>query len=252
MKKIEINEVEYNIPESFEDISFGEFEELLIMLEEHPSSPKITHDLALDVIQFLTKIDKQLMLECNELVYKYVYSTIQFAFFQESLKEIPLKLAFNIGGILHECSNDPNCTTKEYVDRDEVLNNFPKEKKLSGMIAIFLRPISKEYNSKDLEERINLIKKEKTTEIYPLIAFFLAKRELCQRTMKVYSMALHLTQGQMEELNSYLKSGDGTGSLWSWRKRTCLYLMSYLKDRYSKCLTYYHTLQTKISPHKIN
>lgn len=248
MKNIEINNIIYNIPENFDEISFGDFEKLLIIMEEHPSSPLITHDLVLDIIEFLIKIPKDVMLAdyMPKEIYQYIYSTINFVFFQENLKDIKLKSEYIINNERWVYSDDPNCSTKEYIDRDTILTDFPKDNQLSGIISIFLRPVGKKYDAVDLNDRIALIKKEKVTEIYPLVAFFLTKKELLKTSMNLYSIMLASFQAKQAELQSYLESGDGTGSLLNWRKKICLSLMKSLNDRFMKSSTYYHTLKTRV------
>lgn len=252
MKKLEINNITYNFPENFDELLFGDFENCLIIMENHPSSPKITHDLVLDILSFLGKIDKKLLTELPKSVYLELYKTISFIFYEENLKEIKLKAEYNIDGEVWVYSDDPNCLTKEFVDREVVLTEFPEEKRLSGLIAIFLRPKGKSYSSEDLEERINKIKNQKTTEIYPLIAFFLARRNLFTHSMNLYSIMLANFQSRQVQIDNFLKSTDGTASFWNWRKKISKILTIYLKEKYSKCLTYYHTLQTSHSLKKIN
>ena len=217
-------------------------------MEEHPSSPLITHDLVLDVIEYLVKIPKDVMLSdyMPKEIYQYIYSTINFVFFQENLKDIKLKSEYIINNERWIYSNDPNCSTKEYIDRDTILTDFPKDNQLSGIISIFLRPVGKKYDAVDLNDRIALIKKEKVTEIYPLVAFFLTKKELLKTSMNLYSIMLASFQAKQAELQSYLESGDGTGLLLNLRKKICLSLMKSLNDRFMKSSTYYHTLKTRV------
>lgn len=248
MKKIEINDVEYQIPENYSEINFDEFEKIQILIEKHPSYPNITHDLAIECIEFLTKIDRKILIELTKDIYISIYNTISFIFSLEELEKIEFKnyVKLNSGETWY-CSEDNNVLVKEYIDRDYVLNEFPEDKRISGMIAIFLRPKNTNYDSEFLEERINIIKKQPSTLIFPFIAFFLHKREVLKNSMNLYLAGLQLFQMREEEMQNYLhKNGGGRMSFINWRTMICKNLMNYLNAEYLKSSTYYHTLQMQI------
>jgi len=248
MKTIEINDKKYNIPENYSEINFGMFEKVQILIENHPSFPTITHDLVISVINLLVEIEEETIKNLPKSVYIFLYNTIFFVFSLEDLEKIEFKTSVKLlNGETLYCSDDPNVLVKEYIDRDLVLSEFPDEKKISGMISIFLRKKGEEYNSEFLEERILLIKEQPATAIFPFIAFFLHKREVLRKSMLLYSAGLQIYRLKMEEMENFLeKSGDGRMSFINWRTKICKNLTNFLNGEFMNCSTYYHTLQTRI------
>jgi hypothetical protein len=252
MNKITINETEYTYPSTWDEVTFGTWEEFqLILTKKLDPEGQYSYDTLLDVMVMFTKIPRDIFLNAPVTLFEGVFNTIKFLWNNE-LDKIEIAATIEMDGNTYYVNDDPNITFGEWIDRDAVLEHYPENEKFSAMIAILLREPNKKYSPDDLKNRQAIIKRQPVKAIFPMINFFLKKKNLLLKSLIVYSQTLLVLRMKISELETYQKSGVGNTSFMSWRNKMLLSSIKYLKGEYTKYLTTLYTYMTRLSQAKIN
>lgn len=242
MNKLTFKDQVYEFPSNMDELTLGDWEDIEAMKKNHIDNGK-SYDSVINIISRITGVfPEDIWAAPKELCFD-LHNACKFYFdFKPAAKP---ESFFDIDGVRYVYSEDPNCSFMEWVDRDGILQEYPDEKKFSGMLAIYLRPEGEAYNYKNIDKRIKLFKKQPASKFIPLIAFFLTKEELLLTNLKAYSMGLQLAVYQGRMLNS-AANGVGTTSLWNWRKKTLQRLIPFYNIQLEKYLTSYLTVETNL------
>lgn len=252
MNKITINEKVYEYPEKWEEVTFGMWEDFQMLLDKKLDGElTYSYDTMIDILGLITGVERDVYLNSPKQFFEQVFFSVKFLF-DDTLSKIPMSKNIQIDGELWVANEDPNITFGEWIDRDAVLENYPMNQKLSAMIAILLRPAGKSYSPEDLQTRQEKIKRQPVVNIYPLISFFLTKKNLLLECLTAYSKGVELLQLRTLELEIYQKNGGGKTSFMSWRAKILPSLIKSSREKYLKSLTTLHTFTTRISQAKIN
>lgn len=252
MNKILINDVVYEYPEKWDEVSFGLWEDFQQLLNNRlDPETHLSYDTLIDIMVLITKIPREIFLNSPKKLFEDVFLSIKF-FWDDELSNIKMSNRIEIDGEWWVANEDPNITFGEWIDRDAVLEHYPGNQKMSAMVAILLRPEGSMYNPDDLPTRQGKIKNTPVVKIYPLLNFFLTKKKLLSQCLTAYSQALELYQLKILELETFQKNGGGNTSFMKWRAKILPSLIWYLKGEYLKCLTTLSIYTTRISQAKIN
>lgn len=252
MNKIMVNEVEYTYPESWDEVTFGMWEDFQgILTKRLDSEDMYSYDTMIDVMVNFTGVPRDVFINSPKSFFERVFMTIKFLW-DDELSTIKYSNRIQIDGEWWVANEDPNITFGEWIDRDAVLEHYPADQKMSAMVAILLRPQGLKYNPDDLKTRQEKIKRQPVKNIFPLLSFFLTKKNLLLQCLTAYSQMLELYRMRILELETYQKNGGGNTSFMKWRAKILPSLIQYLKDEYTKSSTTLYTYMTRISQARIN
>lgn len=202
---------EWNVPESWDDITLGQLMELDALNEEVPSLTKVVSVLTgkpLDIVE-------QLPLQFTNAI----LSRMEFI---KERPEIEPSVSCEIGGERYSVNVVEEMRLGEFVAVETVLSADKDD--VAGVLAVICRKAGEVYDSefenKVVEERKKMFLDAPCTKVLPVVAFFLLRYSLLNQTSRRYSAmkeeALNLTQTCIDSLAS---STVGIGSLSKSRAR---------------------------------
>jgi hypothetical protein len=214
MRAIKLNDVLYNIPTSWEELSLGEFERITPILEKMQDEPVKLRGLLKIVCNLLT-IPQEVLLEAPKSVFNLI------------VKEV------KIGGVKHYFPTEASAiNTGQFIDIEEMIQ---QPELYSNILAILLLPAGAKHNAKDFYSRKDKIKGLPMSEALPLINFFLSSGENYIKTMQGFLMAKTTGLQHLQRLESLVKNGDGIAHLRAFQRMTYLKWIQLLKSQLLKC-----------------
>lgn len=212
-----MNDKMLKIPTSWKEIKLSNYEKWYMM---QPSS----HQETVALVSFVLDIEVEEVLSMPISMFNDVVNVLSF------IEHFPDKVdnQIMIGDELYSITPTDKMTTAEYVDIDSLFANDESEK-LSKALAILCRKRDEKYDSDLIEERQKIFADLTMDSVYPLIAFFLSKGEIYQRSFSTYSQVKQEAQRCVKDIDSLVKNTDGTKRLPIWRRIKYIALKMYLK-----------------------
>ncbi|WP_163319859.1 hypothetical protein [Dysgonomonas sp. 520] len=225
MIKIKIEDIEYNIPNSYSDVKLADYEKWFGTEIENKE----------DEVVFVSKvsgIDVNTLQNLPLSFYNDLVGIISFSL-KDSIKEA--KNSIEIDGITYTINNEEELTLAEWIDVEESLKS--DEDKLSKILAVVCRPVGETYDTNRLADRIELFKGLTMDKLFPLFNFFLLLKERYNQIMNHYSMVQEL-QNQLHQLTE-ISQKNGVGTKWWHNLRTMIYnkWIGFLHWALSRCST---------------
>jgi hypothetical protein len=231
MRAIKLNDVLYNIPTSWEELSLGEFERITPILEKMQDEPVKLRGLLKIVCNLLT-IPQEVLLEAPKSVFNLIVKELDFLFDSSRQKYKAVK-EVKIGGVKHYFPTEASAiNTGQFIDIEEMIQ---QPELYSNILAILLLPAGAKHNAKDFYSRKDKIKGLPMSEALPLINFFLSSGENYIKTMQGFLMAKTTGLQHLQRLESLVKNGDGIAHLRAFQRMTYLKWIQLLKSQLLKC-----------------
>ena len=199
---------EWNVPESWDDITLGQLMELDALNEEVPSLTKVVSVLTgkpLDVVE-------QLPLQFTNSI----ISKMDFIREQPNVEPSPSCV---IGGERYSVNVTEEMKLLEFVAVEDILKNNKDD--AAGILAVVCRKdgevYDSEYENKVFAERKEMFLDAPCTAVLPVISFFLLRWSLSNQTSQRYSVMKEEVQNLIAENISLLRK-DGGGGVFSMRR----------------------------------
>lgn len=231
MKILKIDDVAYNLPTSYVDITLGDYETWF-------DFDCLDVRSKVKLISLITQIPFNILMDLPSSLYTFIVNTVSFCF-KDGFDGVPPKNSIVIDGISYSISYKDELTLAEWVDIEAVYGQ--QENRLSEILAIVCRPLGEKYNMKNNEDRIRMFKALTLEQVFPLYAFFLALNNQYQKITKYCSMGLEAAVNEVQQLESYLKNGDGITPLPLYQRMILTRLTRHLKKQLLKCSTSFVT-----------
>jgi len=167
MTKLEIENKTYHVPDSWEDLTLGQYEHFVGL-------PGETRTERVERVAYLAGMDPQDLLRWPVDVYNMVAGLISFIF-EEAPKATPHP-GITIEGVKFAVNIADRLTLGEWVDAEEAQKD-PAEV-ISGVLAVVCRPVDEKYDPTRTESRAALFKAQPVLALMPVIAFFLTFNDL--------------------------------------------------------------------------
>jgi len=197
MKKIEINNQTFIIPEKWEDLTFEKYCEVFYALEDNPDNlDSINTKNEIKIFSRLIGITESEILNApidfyNRLrdLFKWVYVRESF-FFSDADNELV------IDGVKYYIPSYDEITLRQHIDIDVVTQGSESEDKFINLLAVILIPEGGKYTGDEKVEKalMDKLKKLPCTDCFRLLGFFLLKGKLS-------TSLLHLSTLMEEEVN---------------------------------------------------
>ena len=223
MIKINFDEQEIAVPESWADIRLADYERWMMR------EPKTkTEQIAL--IADICGLDERLFLNNPTQLFDVVTEVVSFVF-RDFTGEAQNLIV--VDGAEYRISFTEELTLAEWVDVEAVFENEQNER-LSEILAILCRPSGEVYDSRLSEKRKTMFQNLTMDKVLPLIGFFLLQKKRSQHVSNLYSEVREEVNQYLQLIQNFVESGDGTKSLPIWQKIKYYFLMRSLKKQLSK------------------
>lgn len=162
MKRIKIEDTLYNVPESWDDVTLGQYEKWF----DYVADTKMKE---VELVSLISTIPFDLLSTLPLSFYTDVLNMVSFAFagndFKPSNKIV-------IDNDVYSVSVKDELTLAQYVDVEATFEEEGNDSRLSEILAIVCLRKGEKYDSKILKERKKLFQDLKMNEVFPLLAFF--------------------------------------------------------------------------------
>lgn len=199
---------EWNVPESWDDITLGQLMELDALNEEVPSLTKVVSVLTgkpLDIVE--------------QLPLQFTNSIISKMDFIRERPEIEPSVSCEIGGERYSVNVTEEMKLLEFVAVEDILKNNKDD--AAGILAVVCRKDGEVYDSefenKVFAERKEMFLDAPCTKVLGVVGFFLLRWSLLNQTSQRYSVMKEEVQNLIAENISLLRK-DGGGGVFSMRR----------------------------------
>lgn len=238
MVNFEYKNTEVRIPQNWDDITLGQWDQL------HSMRPKTSRERVAYIAQ-LCGIDDDLLLSWPAEVFNMIVAHTRFVFganpYAPSTEAV-------IDGTAYSIAVEDSLTLGEWVDADEAQK--AGENVLSNVLAIVCRPAGEAYDYKNNEKRRELFAAQPLSTVLPLLGFFLQCKQLSDKRTKIYSQLAAIRDLLPPSTATLQNLGAGTKLLRIWPIIRFLILNALLRWRLSKLLVLYGITETKPRPSK--
>lgn len=236
MLTIEINDVKINVPQGWDDITLGTYEQVF------DRKPESARDRVALVAQ-VCGIDAATLLNWPAEVFNIIVENILFLYGENPAKPSPL---VEIGGVKYLVPVEDEISLGAWVDADEAQKAGVNV--LSNVLAIVCRPAGEVYDYKNNEARQKLFASQPASKIMGVLAFFLHCKQQSERLTAAYGK-LHQVADLLPRNTEILRNlGAGTKLLRMWRIIRFYYLTRLLRSQLRKFSPYYNTARIKSTP----
>lgn len=242
MKRIKIEDTLYNVPESWDDVTLGQYEKWF----DYVADTKMKE---VELVSLISTIPFDLLSTLPLSFYTDVLNMVSFAFagndFKPSNKII-------IDNEVYSVSVKDELTLAQYVDVEATFEEEDNDSRLSEILAIVCLRKGEKYDFKILKERKKLFQDLKMNEVFPLLAFFLQLRKNLLKITTFYSKVVEQANQFANLIRTSAENGDGTKLLPRLQRMKYRSLMKSLTKQLSQCSTSYVTDLTKYKQKKHN
>lgn len=174
MTEITYNDVNIAVPQSWDDITLGEWDVL------HKLKPRSNRERVAFVAQ-LCKIDAEDLLRWPSEVFNVLVSHTRFVFERNPATPAP---SIEIDGTRYVIAVEDRLTLGEWIDADEVQK--AGDAVLSNLLAIVCRPAGETYDYLNNDARRGMFAALPLSKVLPLLGFFLQCREQSQKLTRTF------------------------------------------------------------------
>ena len=242
MKRIKIEDTLYNVPESWDDVTLGQYEKWF----DYVADTKMKE---VELVSLISTIPFDLLSTLPLSFYTDVLNMVSFTFagndFKPSNKIV-------IDDAVYSVSVKDELTLAQYVDVEATFEEEGNDSRLSEILAIVCLKKGEKYDSKILKERKKSFQDLKMNEVFPLLAFFLQLKKNLLMITTFYSKVVEQANQFASLIRTSAENGDGIRLLPKLQMMKYRSLMKSLQQQLSQCSTSYVTDLTKHRQKKHN
>lgn len=197
MVTIEYNKRTINVPQSWEDVTLGLYEEVYFLKPE-------THRGRVALVAKICQVEADLLFNWPAEIFNIIVAHIDFIFGDNPTPASPI---VEINGVTHCVAIDDVLTLGEWIDAEDVQKKA--ENIISGVLCIVCRPTGEKYDPVVSDARRAEFAALPMSKVLGVMAFFLqCKHVLEQHTAA--SMKLQAAVAQLPRFtNLFLRRGAG-------------------------------------------
>lgn len=240
MKRIEIDKVVIDVPETWDDITLGFYETWFF-------KTPVTRLEKVELVAEICKIDPAILLNYPVGLTNLIIDTLDFVFRETTTPPSP---SIVVEDVRYTIPITEVLTTACWIDAEEVQKE--KVAVLSNILAIVCLPDGETYDPHKSEERRKMFAELKVSEVLPLLSFFLHYKKMLETRSTMFSQVREAANLYVNSTGSFPNVGGGTKLLRTWREVRYYALTKWLRYRLRK---YLRSLDTSLTvdnqkPHK--
>lgn len=240
MIKIEFDTTTILVPQSWDEITLGEYEEWSRLATE-------SREDRIRYVAAICKTDYDKLIRCPNELFEMIVSKLSFVFDAQ----IEPSATAVVDGQKYFVSYGEKLTLGEWVDVDSVLND-ENPHYLSDTLGILCRLAGEDYQADLSSSRAELFRSQNCSQMLPLIAFFLHRKIVFDKISNHYSEALALAEQFVQDTDRFVRNGVGIKRLPIWQRIRYIFLMRSLRKRLSKFSASYSIASTSRAPKTIS
>lgn len=228
MVKIEVNNVTVHVPQSWEDVKLGDYEQY------YKDKPETARQRAEFVAKIL-KLDVQVLLDWPAEIYNYIVEQIGFLFGDNPIQAQPY---IEVNGQQYVVELEDRQTLGAWVDAEEAQKAGTAV--LSTVLSIVCRPVGEKYDYERAEQRQRLFASLPVSKVLGVLAFFLQCKTDLDKLTAAYTKLQEIADRLPRNIKPFLKRGGGTRLSRIWQATKYCVLTALLRYRLRKLSRIYN------------
>ena len=236
MVTLKLEEKEYFLPESWEEITIKNFKQIYPHLKDEINSDKIFR-----VISVLTKIEYDIVKQMSDFTITQIFKELNFIF--QPIPEIEIEEKFEFQNQKYFIPQSPaDIKFGQWVDIEVIKDPIQG---LNEIIAIISKKDEDEvYDYGKLRKRIKDFDNLSITIAFAIQNSLNNQKKKYMTIMQYFLVAKELDQQQQQVLTNFHKNGGGMLLLLTWPITTYSKWMKFCRKMWLKCLTFCHISTT--------
>lgn len=222
MVKIEVNDVTVNVPQSWDDITLGDYE---TFYRDKPVSGRER----VEYVAKILKIDAMVLLNWPAEVFNMIVETLGFLFVDNPIAATPV---VDVDGVPFIVPIEDKISLGAWVDAEEAQK--ADEAVLSNVLAIVCRPAGETYDYQLNEARQKQFAALPVSKVLGVLAFFLQCRTVLDRRTEAYTKLHQIAALLPRSIKPFLSRGGGIRLSQIWRATKYYALIVLLNYRLRK------------------
>jgi hypothetical protein len=222
MLKIRIGDANGYIPQSWSEITLGDYEQWSLYQTDSGNG-------YLQLMAAICKIDIAVLKNISVDEFEVIRDTLRFV----SETEVEPSPQIEIGGQQFSVSPSDKLTLGEWVDIDTIMAS-DSHTKISEMLAVVCRPAGEDYDPEKSQSRYDLFRSLTCDKALAPVNFFLLRKKKSDEILNLYSEVVEQAARFVRDTDRFVTNGDGIKLLPIWQRIRYTFLIRSLKKRLSK------------------
>lgn len=236
MLKIKIGDVYGYIPQSWSEVTLGEYERWSRYQLEEDSN-------YLQLVAAICKIDVGLLMDISVDEFGVIRDALRFM----TETGVDASPQIEVGGQVYTVSPSDKLTLGEWVDIDTIMAG-DSDTKMSEMLAVVCRPVGEKYDPDKAVARSDIFRRLTCDKALAPINFFLLRKKKSDEILNLYSEVVDQAARFVRDTGHFVTNGDGIKLLPVWQRIRYTFLMKSLKKQLSKFSDFSSTPSTRRVP----
>lgn len=233
MVKIEVNNVTVSVPQSWGDISLGEYE---TYYKEKPETGR----QRVEYVAKILKMDAAVLLSWPAEVFNTIVDTLGFLFTDNPIDATPV---VDVDGVPFIVSIEDKITLGAWVDAEEAQK--ADSAVLSTVLAIVCRPAGEAYDYQLNEQRQKQFAALPMSKVLGVLAFFLRCKSDYDRLTAAFTKVRQMVALLPPSIKPFRARGGGIKLLQIWQAMKYYALIKLLNYRLRKLSRSFNTAATR-------
>lgn len=229
MVKIEVNNVRVNVPQSWDDITLGQYE---TFYKDKPETAR----QRVDYVAKILNIDAAVLLAWPAEVFNTIVDTLGFLFVDNPIEATPV---VDVNGTAFIVAIEDKQPLGAWVDAEEAQK--ADEAVLSSVLAVVCRPAGEDYNYELSDARQKMFAALPMSKVLGVLAFFLRCKSVLDKRTAAYMKLRQTVDLLPRSIKPFLSRGGGIKLSRIWQATKYCALIALLNYRLRKLSHLYST-----------
>jgi len=240
MLKIKIDDMQVFIPQGWNEITLGEY-------EQWSGYNTGDNNGYLQLVAAICKTEPARLMGISVDDFQVIRQALDFV----TATEVEPSPQIEIDGRQFCVSVSDKLTLGEWVDIDTIIAS-DSNTKISEMLAVVCRPAGESYDPDKSQARYELFRSLPCNKALAVVNFFLFRKKKSDEILSLYSGAVDQAVRFVQDTERFVTNGDGIKLLPIWQRIRYTFLMKSLKKRLSKFSDFSSTASTSRAPKTTN
>lgn len=236
MLKIKIGDVYGYIPQSWSEVTLGEYEQWSRYQTEDDTN-------YLGLVAAICKVDVALLMDISVDEFDVIRNALRFM----TETEVEPSPRIEIDGQAYTVSPSDKLTLGEWVDIDAIMAGG-SDSRISEMLAVVCRPPGEKYDPDTAAARGDIFRRLTCDKALAPVNFFLLRKKKSDEILNLYSEVVDQAVRFVRDTERFVTNGDGIKLLPIWQRIRYTFLMKSLKKQLSKFSDFSSTASTSRAP----
>lgn len=237
MTTIEYEGTRVEVPDGWDEITLGRYERVCGMRPE-------TARQRVELVAEVCGTSAEVLMGWPAEIFNRMVEILGFLF--REAEEVVPRAELEIEGVRYVVPIGDKLSLGAWVDVDEVQKRG--ENILSGVLAIICRPVGEAYDGNNNEERQRLFAGLPVSRVWPVMAFFLRRRDAFVKRTVAFSKLARGIDRLVRSTESLRGRGDGIRLSRIWRRGVSWILIVLLRYRWRRFLRSCSSEKTRSMP----